>query len=100
MSALTYDGAVRLLAQWHRQGDQPPRKIVSFPDPEKKTVRLVEVTELVPATGELWPVTFGPTAEMPYVTVGTQVTPEEWERIRAGDIALPEGWDLDTCEEV
>jgi len=63
-------------------------------------VRLLEVTDLVPETGEVYPIEFGPTREMPYRTVVAQVTPEEWAQIQAGDIELPVGWDLGACTEV
>jgi hypothetical protein len=63
-------------------------------------VRLLEVTDLTPETGEVYALQFGRTRDLPYVTVVAQITPAEWERIRAGAISLPEGWDLNRSEEV
>lgn len=97
---MDYPTAVRTLVNWHREGEQPPQKIILFPDPDGQEVRLLEVTELVPETGELYPITFGATKELPYRTVVMQVTPREWEAIRAGKMPLPEGWDMGGCQEL
>ena len=95
-----YPTAVRTLVDWHREGEQPPQRIFIFSDPDGQEVRLLEVTVLVPETGELYPIAFGATSELPYRTVVVQVTPDEWEAIEAGEIPLPEGWDMSSCEEL
>ncbi len=35
---------------------------------------------------------FTPTADVPYALRLAQVTPDEWEAIKAGSLALPNGW--------
>lgn len=97
---MDYETAVKTLADWHRESDQPPQKVFSFPDPTGTTVRLIEVTDIVPDTGEVYPIAFGPTPEMPYRTIVAQVTSPEWDAILDGEIELPEGWDLGEREEV
>jgi hypothetical protein len=97
---MAYEGAVRTVAGWHLEGEQPPAKLLAFPDPDEREIRLLEVTELVPETGEFYPVAFGPTVEIPYRTVVAQVTPREFDAIRAGTLPLPEGWDLDQAVEL
>ena len=89
----TYDEAVRLLAHWHGEGDEPPVTIYSCDDPGQRVVRLVEVSEGFPATGEMWPVVFGRSEEFPFKSAVVLVTPGEWAQIRSGRLALPDGWD-------
>lgn len=97
---MDYPTAVQTLAQWHFESEERPQRIFCFPDPAAQVVRLLEVTYLVPETGEFYPIEFGPTAEMPYRTVVAQVTPAEWERIQTGEMPLPAGWNLATRWEV
>ena len=89
-----YGEAILTLARWHREGDETPTPIYAFPDPDQRKVRVIEVTQIVPQTGEVYPFEFAPTAEMPFRAAIAQVTPDEWTDISAGRIALPEGWDL------
>lgn len=95
-----YGQAVLTLARWHREGDQAAAAIYAFPDPQRQTVRLIEVSQIVPQTGEVYMVEFGPTAQMPFRTVVAQVTASEWEDICARRIELPDGWDLTGMVEV
>lgn len=95
---MDYPTAVKTLAVWHHETEDPPQRIYCFRDPAGQVVRLVEVTDLVPETGEFYPIEFGPTREMPYRTILAQVTPDEWTRITRREMALPEGWDLTACE--
>ena len=98
--ALSYDDAIKDIVEGHRDTDQPPHAIILFRDPEEQVIRLLDVTDLVPETGEVYRIRFGRTPEIPYVSELAQVTPSEWPKIRAGEIELPEGWDLNSCEEV
>jgi len=96
---MTYAEAVALFASWHREDDDQPDAIYLFRDPNGQVIRFIEVSTKVPETGELFPVAFAPTDEMPLKTVVAQVTPHEWAQILAGDIHLPTGWSL-PAEEV
>jgi len=97
---MTYSDAVRQLVEWHFDNEQPPIAVLVFTDPSEHEIRLLQVTELVPETGEVYPIIFGPTKEIPYRTVLAQVTPSEYEAIRARELELPEGWDLEEAEEM
>jgi uncharacterized protein (DUF433 family) len=97
---LDYEGAVKEIAKGHRRSGQPPRAVVLFRDPEEQVIRILDVTDLVAETGEVYRFRFGPTFEMPYITEIAQVTPSEWQRILNREIDLPEGWDLNTREEI
>jgi hypothetical protein len=101
-TGMDYCDAVKQLVKWHRESPQPPEKIILFPDPEEKEIRLIEVTDLLPKTSEsqVYPIKFGPTTELPYDTIVAQVTPSEWQDICHGLLALPEGWDLRTSREI
>ena len=100
---MAYLDMVRQLVQWHFEDDQPPTDIYAFLDPEEKEIRLLEVTDLVPETGEVYPVAFGRTDDVPCRTVIVQVTPREFARIRNHDpeMELPDGWgDLDGAQQM
>ncbi len=96
----TYQEAVRLLAHWH--GDYAARDLVifSFPDHDAVTVRLLEVSSELPDTGELVPVTFGRSPEFPFRSTVVLATPCQWKKIQAGELALPDGWDLAARQRV
>ncbi len=98
--AVSYDEAVKQIATGHRDTDQPPAAVILFPDPQEEVIRLLDVTSLVPETGEFYWVRFGATPEVPFITEIAQVTPAEWESIQHGTMALPAGWDLAAAEEV
>jgi len=97
---MPYADAVKTLVEWHLDTEYQPSHVFLFPDARETVIRLVEVSGVIPETGEFRPVKFGPTAEIPYETIVALVTPNEWEMIRSGQIELPEGWDLGTAEEV
>lgn len=56
---------------------------------------LIQVTgSAIPSPDKVYVFGFAPGPDFPYVLAIAEVTPEEWERITDGDLALPEGWDL------
>lgn len=57
-------------------------------------VRLLEVNSDAFPSGSVEPFVFAPTAEVPLPVYIADVTPAEMERIRAGEIGLPDGWRL------
>src|SRR4051794_5585556 len=90
-----YEEAARTLARWHAGLDRPGLEIYSFPDPDKATVRLIEVSDEFPATGKVHLVTFGPSKEFPFRSSVALLTPEEWSQVLEGNLPLPAGWSLD-----
>ena len=97
---MTYSEAVQTLAAWHRASPQPPERIFWFPDPQSAEIRLIEVTSSVADAGELYPIRFGATAELPFATVVAEVTLDEWRAIEVGRMDLPNGWSLAGKQEV
>jgi hypothetical protein len=88
----TYEEAVETLARWHGEGDALGLEAFSFDDPERRTVRLLEVNDAFLSMGEAWPVTFGESAEFPFKTSVFLVSREDYEGLRSGRIELPAGW--------
>ncbi|MBY0313135.1 MAG: hypothetical protein K2W85_13780 [Phycisphaerales bacterium] len=89
----SYVDAVRELTVAHGEALQPGDRIFIFDDPAKREVRLLEVTSDTVPTGVM-PVAFRPQPEFPFRSVIVQITPQEWQSIEQGRLALPEGWDL------
>ena len=88
----TYEDAIRTLAAWHGEDQYPPVTIYSYDDPEGKTVRLLEVSEGFPVSGEAWPIAFGASDDLPFRSEVIIVAPEDLERIDKGEIAMPADW--------
>lgn len=88
------------LVRSHAEGDQYVQRILALPDRGDGVVRLLEVTESVPTTGEAFAVLLGPSRDFPFALHIIQVTPEEWLQIGAQQptIDLPEGWPLAALE--
>lgn len=96
----TYEEAERLLARWHAEGGPADLFIFAFPDPDENIVRLLEVSEDFLATGEIRPMTFGRSAELPFRSATALATPQEWEQAQAGSLPLPHGWELKSKRRV
>jgi len=96
----TYEDAVRTLARWQGEGEAFPVTVYAFPDPQGKVVQLVEVSEGFFAADEVWVMRFGPSEGFPFGSAVAMVTPEMWERVKAGKLALPEGWNAGEHEQV
>jgi hypothetical protein len=90
--ANTYDEAVALLAQWHGEDQDPSVDIYSYRDPQERVVRLLEVSDGFPASGEAWAVGFGPSSEFPYPSEVILLTPEEYQALLNEALPLPEKW--------
>ena len=80
------------MALEHGEGQPPDVQIIEFCDPEEQTVRLLEISDAFPTTNEAWAMRFPPSADFGYRSEFIIVTPEEWEKVQSGEIALPEGW--------
>lgn len=91
----TYDDAAKMLAGWHADGLGNGVTIYLFPDPTSVQVRLLEVTKDTIPSGSVIPIGFGTSPDFPFRSAVAQVTPQEWDQILVGTIALPDGWNLD-----
>ena len=96
----TYEDAARTLARWHAALDRPNFEVYAFPDPDRCTVRLIEVSDDFPCAERVWPVTFGASEEFPFRSSVALVTPADWQRILSGGMALPEGWNLSQRQRI
>lgn len=94
------DEAVERLVDWHFRIDPAIVEIYRFvsehEDSETEPIKLLEVNEDTFETGRVDAFAFGPADDIRYSSVVAEVTPQEMRRIRAGEIALPIGWDLST----
>ena len=96
----TYDAAVRTLAEWHSGSDLPDLEVYSFDDPQGNVVRLLEVSSQFPATGKVVAYPFGRSETFPFKSAVAQISPQEWDRVKQGQLPLPAGWDLSTAQKV
>ncbi|MCC2669543.1 MAG: hypothetical protein K0Q72_2014 [Armatimonadetes bacterium] len=90
----TYEEAVRLLSTWHAELDRADLQIFSFPDPEARVVRLLEVSSDFAESDQLRPLSFGASKEFPFRSSVALATPAEWQEVLAGKRSLPAEWSL------
>ena len=107
----SYDDACQVLAKSHAEEHGFPVRVICFPDPKKKEVRLVEVSNSFPANpiaAIAYPdssgvprakptvpvVTLRPSADFPFRSSVALVTEEEWSQIEAGKLAVAGNWGL------
>ena len=81
------------LARAHREID-PATQRVYLASGDEPLIRLVEVSGNVPSTSEFLPYAFtaDPENGVPYASVLILVSPDEWDRLDAGQRKLPQGW--------
>lgn len=63
-------------------------------DRADEPVKLLEVSHATIPAG-VSPVYFGANDEFPYPLVIVELTEQEYAALRAGELSLPEGWDLE-----
>ena len=92
------DEAVQELVQWHFEVGPRTTDIYRFiadnEDQPEEPIKLMEVSELSPETGRVDAFGFGPAEDFPYSSIVAQVTSRELEQIKAGQLRLPDGWNL------
>jgi hypothetical protein len=88
------------LAAAHRKAD-PDTKVVKF-FPAENEIRLLEVSDIAPTTGEILPFRFAAdvTNRVEYPSVVILVSPSEWIDIESGKLSLPDGWNLQFAEGI
>lgn len=82
----------RELAKSHYEIDPLTTKIVLFPSKDNNRINLLEVTSDVPPSGCLFPISFVPDKDMEYPRSIILVAQEDYEKIKNGEILLPEDW--------
>lgn len=94
MGETALDQVAKELAEAHRKADPDTLAVYWAPDPEGREVRLVEISGSIGDTGEVLPYRFAPRAKegVPYASVLILLSPAEWEKVKSGELELPEGW--------
>jgi hypothetical protein len=87
----TYDDAVESLAKWHQADDII---VYHLPDPEKKIVRLVEVSQRFGDDEELRPIEMGESADFPFRSSVLLVSSADWDRVNREAKPMPTGWSI------
>ena len=92
------DDVAHELAAAHRREDPETREVYFLR--AKDEVRLVEVSGSAHSGGEVLPFGFAARRDLgvPYPSVVVLLSPEDWERVRRGELDLPEGWDVAKLE--
>lgn len=89
------------LANAHRHED-PDTTEIYFADAVDE-VRLVEISASVGNSGEVLPFRFAaqPSEGVPYPSTVILLSLEEWQRVKAGELSLPDSWGpLDTLKRI
>jgi hypothetical protein len=78
----------------HREAEPNLLRVVFYPDPHERVVRLLEVIEGSPHAGEALPCRFArdESGVVPYPVIVVELSPAEFEQLEEGKLALPEGW--------
>lgn len=90
------------LASAHRKTDPATRVVKFFPSGHPDQVRLLEVSESAPTTGEIMPFTFSVDPRHGVYRASTVIllSPEEWKSVQEGKLSLPADWDISTAEDL
>ena len=94
------DGLATWYASRHLKSDPGIRAVYYLPAAAPaREVRLLEVNELIAPVGSPEPLDFGVDVggTDPHTLYILDVTPAQWDDIRAGRLALPPGWSLDAA---
>jgi len=85
---------VRQLVQSHFEIENSIDEIVWLRDGEDKEIRLIEINRNTLPTGSVEAFYFAPSKDVPFPVRIADITPQEWKRVRSGNIPLPPGWKL------
>ncbi len=96
----TYEEAVKTLARWQGEGGEPDLKIYVFPDPEKKVVRLLDVSDGFADRGGIPIYKMGASEELPFRSAIALAVPRYFEKLLSGEKLLPPEWDVSLCTQV
>lgn len=89
---------VRRMAREHFDIEDDVERIIWFKDDEKKEIHLLEINRESPPEDLVLTFYHAPTEEFPLPAIVGDITPEEWEKVKAGLIKLPAGWSLHNIE--
>jgi hypothetical protein len=91
-----YFATARRLARAHRQADPATALIFLEPDPERREIRLLEVTATAPPTAEPSAVGFAarPDLGIPFPSSIVLLSPDDWAAVRSDRVELCDGWNV------
>ena len=90
------------LATAHRAADPKTTIIKLFSKPQDNEIRLLEVSTVVSATGEVLPFRFPavPAERIDYPSTVILLHPDEWQDVQNRVLDLPVAWELATAEDI
>ena len=82
------------LVRAHREAEPNLLRVVFYPDPHEREVRLLEVIEGSLHVGEALPCRFArdESGGVPYPVVVVELSPAEFAQLERGELTLPDGW--------
>ena len=97
------DHLARWYAREHLKTDPAIREVWYLPSgADEREIRLIEINDLIGDVHDsyLEPVDFGIDLDKPsqHTLTVLDVTPEQWDRIQARTLPLPQNWTLDGAE--
>lgn len=97
-----YRATALSLANAHRKEDPKTAEVYLFPDPQLADVRLLEVSESAPRSGDVLPYRFEsrPDIGVRFASTVILLSPDEWKDVLSGALPLPPGWDLSKREQL
>jgi hypothetical protein len=95
-----YLDAARSLARAHRAADPRTQAVLLDPDPDRKEIRLLEVTGAAPRAAQLDAVGFAarPDLGIPFTLTLLLLNPEDWAAVTAAQLALPAPWSVERLQ--
>lgn len=89
---------VAQLVKSHFETEEGIDQIIWFKDGDEVEIRLIEINPNTLPTEAIEVFYFSPSKDVPLPVRIADVTPEEWEKVKRGDIPLPDGWTLNKTE--
>jgi hypothetical protein len=90
----------RRMVRDHFETEEFLERIIWFKNAEdKEEIHLIEVNRDCPPLGAVMPLFFGASEKFPLDALVADVSPEDWEQIRAGKMHLLPGWSLENAVE-
>ncbi len=91
-----YFQTAKELANAHRKADPSIQLVLLIPDPKEVEIKLVEVSKSAPTSGDVFPFRFDPRPDLNihFASVVIILSPDEWNEVQNGQLALPPTWDL------
>jgi hypothetical protein len=93
-NTISREELVRQLMRSHFDLEDGIERIIWVINGSADEVRLIEVNRDAIPAGDFYPFYFAPSQKFPLPIRIADVTPDEWEKIQRGEIALPPEWSL------